>query len=144
MACGGTGQSNPLHCQVPGRDEDPQSYLEPVAGCPGFSAPDSQGLRKRLRSLRDRAGVPTLLISATSDPVTPPRWGEEAVRHLPNSLHVVAPEAHGVDGDCIVGIQQAFLETASVKGLDTSCVATMKLTTLPPGRTARRVAAVRR
>ncbi len=138
MACGGTGQSNPLHCQVPGRDEDPQSYLEPVAGCPGFSAPDSQGLRKRLRSLRDsrprdRAGVPTLLISATSDPVTPPRWGEEAVRHLPNSLHVVAPGAHGVDGDCIVGIQQAFLETASVEGLDTSCVATMKL---PPFRLA--------
>lgn len=71
--------------------------------------------------------VPTLVLSGTNDPVTAARWGEEAASHLPNSLHVVAPGAHGVGGPCIRSIEMEFLETASVKGLDTSCVADMKL-----------------
>lgn len=76
--------------------------------------------------------VPTLILSGTLDPVTPPRWGDETARHLSNSLHVVAPGAHGVGGPCIAGIERQFLETASVEGIDTSCVKQM---TLPPFRT---------
>ena len=45
-----------------------------------------------------RADVPVLLLSGTHDPVTPPRWGAEAARHLPRALHVVVPGAHGVGG----------------------------------------------
>jgi pimeloyl-ACP methyl ester carboxylesterase len=71
--------------------------------------------------------VPVLLLSGTIDAVTPPRWGEEAASHLPNSLHVVAPGAHGVGGDCIQGIIDAFLNTGSVAGIDTSCVQNIKL-----------------
>jgi pimeloyl-ACP methyl ester carboxylesterase len=78
-----------------------------------------------------RSAVPTLLLSGTLDPVTPPEWGEEAARHLPNALHVVAPGAHGVGGPCIEAIQRRFLATASVRGLDTACVAEMRL---PPFR----------
>lgn len=70
--------------------------------------------------------VPVLLLSGTLDPVTPPQWGEEAAGHLPNSLHVVVPGAHGVGGDCIRSIQKQFLETASLKGLNTSCVDKIK------------------
>jgi pimeloyl-ACP methyl ester carboxylesterase len=73
--------------------------------------------------------VPTLLLSGTIDAVTPPRWGEEAASHLPNSLHVVAAGAHGVMSPCIAGLIDVFHETASVEGLDTSCVEDM---TLPP------------
>ena len=76
--------------------------------------------------------VPTLIFSGTLDPVTSAHFGEEAASHLPNSLHVVAPGAHGVGGVCIRTIEVAFLETASLDGLDTSCVASM---TLPPFRT---------
>ncbi|NIR43803.1 MAG: alpha/beta fold hydrolase [Gemmatimonadetes bacterium] len=76
--------------------------------------------------------VPTLIFSGTLDPVTPPRWGDETARHLPNSLHVVAPGAHGLGGSCITGIERQFLETASVEGIDTSCVKEMSL---PPFRT---------
>lgn len=75
--------------------------------------------------------IPVLLFSGTMDPVTPPRWGEEAARHLPNSLHVVVPGAHGVYGSCTTSIMQEFLTNGSAKGIDTSCVQTMKL---PPFR----------
>ena len=71
--------------------------------------------------------VPTLLLSGTIDAVTPPRWGEEAASHLPNSLHVVAPGAHGVGGDCIQSIIDTFMNTGSVAGIDTSCVEDMTL-----------------
>jgi pimeloyl-ACP methyl ester carboxylesterase len=71
--------------------------------------------------------VPVLLLSGTLDAVTPPRWGEEAASHLPNSLHVVAPGAHGVGGECIAGIINTFLNTGSVDGIDTSCVQDMRL-----------------
>ncbi|UCC83633.1 MAG: alpha/beta hydrolase [Gemmatimonadota bacterium] len=71
--------------------------------------------------------VPTLLLSGTIDPVTSPRWGAEAASHLPNSLHLVVPAAHGVGGPCISTIRHAFLEKGSVEGLDTSCVSEINL-----------------
>jgi pimeloyl-ACP methyl ester carboxylesterase len=74
-----------------------------------------------------RCEAPTLLISGSLDPVTPPEWGEEAARHLANSLHVVVPGWHGVGGPCVQAIQRAFLESGSVQGLDTDCVSGMKL-----------------
>jgi len=66
--------------------------------------------------------VPVLLFSGDLDPVTPPRWGDEAARHLPRALHVIVPGAHGVGGACIRSIERAFLEKASVEGLDLSCI----------------------
>lgn len=74
-----------------------------------------------------QSDVPMLILSGTIDPVTPPKWGEKVADNFPNSLHVIAPAAHGVGGACINSLQQQFLETGSVKGLDTSCVADMKL-----------------
>lgn len=71
--------------------------------------------------------VPTLLLSGTHDPVTSPRWGAEAARHLPNSLHLVVPGCHGVGGPCIASIEREFLERAAVQGLDTSCVESMRM-----------------
>lgn len=71
--------------------------------------------------------VPVLLLSGTLDPVTPSVWGEEAARHLPRSLHVVAPGAHGVTGPCIHSIERQFLAAASGTRVDTRCVADMGL-----------------
>jgi pimeloyl-ACP methyl ester carboxylesterase len=71
-----------------------------------------------------RSEVPVLLFSGERDPVTPPEFGDRVARFLPNSLHVVVPHSgHGSIGTCTDGIVQRFVETASVKGLDTSCVA---------------------
>lgn len=74
-----------------------------------------------------RVDVPTLVISGTIDPVTSPRWGEEAARHLPRALHLVARGAHGIDDPCIDGIREAFIDQPDVEALDTSCVEAMKL-----------------
>lgn len=71
--------------------------------------------------------VPVLLLSGTMDPVTPPRWGEEAASHLANSLHLVIPGAHGVGGKCILDVQKQFLDAGSIDGLDTSCTEAVKL-----------------
>ncbi len=71
--------------------------------------------------------VPVLLFSGTHDPSTSSLWGAEAAGHLPNSLHVVVPGAHGVFGQPVVRLDRAFLEAGSVKGLDLSEIEKMKL-----------------
>jgi pimeloyl-ACP methyl ester carboxylesterase len=72
--------------------------------------------------------LPVLLISGERDPVTPPEFGQRVAKGLPNGLHVVAPhQGHGADGPCANQVVAAFVERASTKGLDTSC-----LTATPP------------
>ena len=70
--------------------------------------------------------VPTLLLSGTLDPVTPPRWGAEAASHLPRSLHLVVPGAHGVGGPCLTDIQKRLLDSGTTERLDVSCAKDIK------------------
>lgn len=81
--------------------------------------------------------VPVFLLSGTLDPVSPPHFGAEAARTLPNSIHVVAPGAHVPAGPCIDAMERTFLEAGSAAAVDTSCVASM---TLPPFVTADTIA----
>jgi pimeloyl-ACP methyl ester carboxylesterase len=76
------------------------------------------------------SNLPVLIFSGNLDPVTPPQRGEEVAKYLPNSRHVVIPEAgHGVDGlsdaDCIDRIIIDFMDKGSAKDLDISCVGNM-------------------
>ncbi len=72
--------------------------------------------------------TPTLLISGTMDPVTPPRFATELASTLPHSVHIVAPGAHdGMETGCVGALQRRFLATADPKALDLACVATVKL-----------------
>ncbi len=66
---------------------------------------------------------PVLLLSGELDPVTPPRWGEEAARHLPNSKHLVLPATgHGTLGSaCVRRTMEKFLEEGTVAGLTEKC-----------------------
>jgi pimeloyl-ACP methyl ester carboxylesterase len=95
-------------CGMWPRAEIPADFLEPV-----------------------RSNAPVLIFSGNMDPVTPPKYGEEAAGYLPNSRHVVIPEAgHGVDGltdpGCIDRIAIEFLDKGDAKNLDVSCVERMK------------------
>jgi pimeloyl-ACP methyl ester carboxylesterase len=74
-----------------------------------------------------RSEVPVLLFSGTHDPVTPPRFGAQAAKHLANSLHLVVPAAHGAGGPVVDGIIRDFLESGTVEGLDTSGIAKLRL-----------------
>lgn len=69
--------------------------------------------------------VPVLFLSGQFDPVTPPLFGELAVKNHSRGLHVVAPGAHGIGGPCIESIMRAVLETGRTRGVDTSCVKSM-------------------
>jgi pimeloyl-ACP methyl ester carboxylesterase len=77
-----------------------------------------------------RSNAPVLIFSGNMDPVTPPRYGEEVARYLPNSRHVIIPEAaHGVEGltdpGCIDRIAIEFLDKGDAKNVDVSCVGRM-------------------
>jgi len=94
-------------CGMWPRGEIPADFLEPV-----------------------HSTAPVLIFSGNMDPVTPPKYGEQVARHLPNSRHVVIPEAsHGVDGltdpDCFDRIAIEFLDKGDTKNLDVSCVERM-------------------
>lgn len=87
-------------CGIWPHAELPPSYFEPVS-----------------------SDVPTLLLSGGRDPVTPPEGGEAVASHLPVSLHVVVPNGgHGVGGPCVEAMVVTLVETASLEGVDTSCV----------------------
>jgi pimeloyl-ACP methyl ester carboxylesterase len=98
-------------CGLWPRGEIPKDFLQPV-----------------------RSNAPVLIFSGNMDPVTPPKYGEEVARYLPNSRHIIIPEAgHGVDGlkdaGCIDRITIEFLDKGDAKNLDVSCVERM---TRPP------------
>jgi pimeloyl-ACP methyl ester carboxylesterase len=73
------------------------------------------------------SNVPVLIFSGNMDPVTPPQRGDEVASYLPNSRHIIIPQAgHGVDGltdpGCVDRIMINFLEKGDAKDLDLSCV----------------------
>jgi pimeloyl-ACP methyl ester carboxylesterase len=78
-----------------------------------------------------RADVPVLILTGEWDPVTPPSNGDSVAKTLTNSLHIVVPHgAHGLGGleniDCIFRIMTEFVERGTSKGIDTSCVKTIR------------------
>jgi pimeloyl-ACP methyl ester carboxylesterase len=94
-------------CGMWPRGDIPADYLEPV-----------------------RSNAPVLIFSGNMDPVTPPAYGEEVAGYLPNSRHVILPEAgHGPFGlsnpECIDRIAIEFLDKGDAKNLDVSCVERM-------------------
>jgi pimeloyl-ACP methyl ester carboxylesterase len=79
------------------------------------------------------SAVPTLLLSGFMDPITPPSWGDEVARRLPNGRHVVIRHhAHVPDGlthmECLDGMILGFLDKGEAASLDVSCADGM----LPP------------
>jgi pimeloyl-ACP methyl ester carboxylesterase len=67
---------------------------------------------------------PVLLLSGELDPVTPPRYGDEVQRTLPNSRHFVfRGQGHGVMGvGCGPRLVADFIATADAKALDGKCL----------------------
>ena len=61
--------------------------------------------------------VPVLVLSGELDPVTPPRWGERAIRNVRNSIHVVLKDNGHAMGDkatCIAAMMKTLIDQASV------------------------------
>ena len=68
--------------------------------------------------------VPVLMLSGEADPITPPWHAEQLTGSLSNSLHLIfGGMGHGNSAsDCTSRIVDSFIETASISGLDTTCV----------------------
>lgn len=76
--------------------------------------------------------VPVLAVSGEFDPVTPARYGDEVVEHLPNGRHLVLPgQGHSVLGTGCMPKQLAqFIESTDAASLDASCL--QRLSAQPP------------
>ena len=76
--------------------------------------------------------VPLLAISGEFDPVTPPRYGDAVVGHLPNGRHLVLPgQGHNVlVAGCMPKLAAQFIESADASTLDASCLE--RLQPVPP------------
>jgi pimeloyl-ACP methyl ester carboxylesterase len=71
-----------------------------------------------------KSDVPALILSGALDHATPPRYGEHLAGSLARSRHLVLPNRGHNDTDpCVSGMIEAFVQAASVDGLDTSCLA---------------------
>ncbi len=68
--------------------------------------------------------VPALVLEGEFDPVTPPRYGEEVVKTLPNGrLFVLRGQGHNVIGvGCMPKLFAQFVEKADAKSLDGKCL----------------------
>ena len=76
-----------------------------------------------------RSDAPVLILSGYRDPVTPPKWGEHVLPHLPNARHVVLRQGFhaGID-ECERELMNRFLAAGSGAGLDASCAEQMPKT----------------
>lgn len=79
-----------------------------------------------------KTSVPTLLLSGEFDPVTPPRYGDEVAKSLPNGRHLVLRgQGHNVIGaGCMPRLMAKFIDKADAKALDAKCLAALPYT--PP------------
>ena len=68
--------------------------------------------------------VPVLVLEGEFDPVTPPRYGEEVVKTLPNGrLLVLRGQGHNVIGaGCMPKLFAQFLDTTDARALDATCL----------------------
>jgi pimeloyl-ACP methyl ester carboxylesterase len=85
------------------------------------------------------SSTPVLLVSGELDPNTPPGWGDDALRTLPNARHVVLRGvAHGWSNvtRCGADFVADFVKQAGVRDLNVSCAGRSSappfVTAMPP------------
>jgi len=70
------------------------------------------------------SSIPTLVMSGEVDPITPPSWGDQVVKTLANSRHLVLPGTGHTPGGtgCGQRVMRSFIELGTVNGIDIACV----------------------
>ena len=79
-----------------------------------------------------KGDLPVLVLTGEFDPVTPPKYGEEVAKGLPNSRWLnLKGQGHNVIGaGCMPKLFAQFIEKADAKALDAKCLD--KLAYVPP------------
>jgi pimeloyl-ACP methyl ester carboxylesterase len=72
--------------------------------------------------------VPVLILSGEADPITPPWHAEKVSESLTNEIHLIfSGMGHGnLSSRCSSKLFRTFIESASIEGLDTACVANIQ------------------
>ncbi len=97
----------------------PTFALDIAKSCSVWPAGEvAEGFREPVQS-----DVPVLLLSGELDPVTPPRWAEEAKAHLPNAKHLELPATgHGTLGNaCVRKLIERFLDAGNTSVVPDAC-----------------------
>lgn len=70
------------------------------------------------------SSVPTLVLSGSDDPVTPPEYGDRVTKHLSNSLHLVNENQGHMQASlgCMPKVLAEFIVQASVEDTPVSCL----------------------
>jgi pimeloyl-ACP methyl ester carboxylesterase len=70
-----------------------------------------------------RIDLPTVLVSGAADVASPPIWGEEVKKFIPNALNIVIPGgAHTPENSCTRAIRHQLFSTGTTRGIDTNCI----------------------
>jgi pimeloyl-ACP methyl ester carboxylesterase len=70
-----------------------------------------------------RSNAPVLMVNGADDPATPPQFGAQELRYLPNGRQLLVPHAgHDFSSLCSTKIETQFLATYSVRNLPTNCL----------------------
>ena len=69
-----------------------------------------------------------LILSGEADPITPPWHAEKVSESLTNDIHLIfSGMGHGnLSSRCSTNLFKTFIESASIEGLDTTCVANIQ------------------
>ena len=115
--------------------EDADRYTEPAAAdrllgpevarmffaaCPAWNV----GTRPKDFTAPFKSDLPVLLLSGQFDPVTPPRYAEQVLTHLPNGRHLIAKgQGHGtLNAGCMPRLLGLYLESGDARSLDATCL----------------------
>jgi pimeloyl-ACP methyl ester carboxylesterase len=81
-----------------------------------------------------RRDVPTLIFSGGMDPVTPPAYGSEVAKDLPNGRHIVAPGYGHIVSHHACGPRRiaTFVDDASTRKLSATCIEFFEKSVMPP------------
>ena len=81
--------------------------------------PVDEGFHELLQS-----AIPTLILSGSDDPVTPPKYAERVAGGLTRSWHFVGEhQGHGIAIlGCVPGVMARFLETEELDSFDGECI----------------------
>jgi len=92
-------------CEFWPRGQIPANYFEPVS-----------------------SDIPVLVSSGTLDPITPPKYGEDTIKHLSNAQHIIVPGVgHGtLMHGCMPDLIKTFIDELDPQSLDTACVSDMQ------------------
>jgi pimeloyl-ACP methyl ester carboxylesterase len=73
------------------------------------------------------SSTPTLVMSGGNDPVTPARYGEQVIRGLANSKHLVLDgQGHGqITVGCMPRLTAEFIVSGDIKAVDGACTRTV-------------------